>query len=496
MLKALRKKGFAKKVLWAVAIVIIISFGFLGSASLLNNTTSKYAGSVYGKKISFSQFEKVYKQVQLEALMHYGKDFKTINSMLNLEAQTWNRLILLHEANRKRIKVTDKEVITTIEQYPYFQRDGQFDSLLYDNALRYAFQIKPRDFEESIRNTIKLSKLQKMQTENIEVSDKELLQSYKKQNEKAQVSYVLINATQFLNDVTIEDAYLKQYYTEHKTEFLRPPSIKVDYVKIPFPETKKEEQKEGEKAPENSKFETYQKAEEMYQDLVENSNFDAIAKKYNVEVKTTNYFSIEKPLFIFGSFDALNKIFHLKVDEINAPLETTEGMFIVRMKEKRDSYIPEFKDALEDVKTSAKNNEAKRIAQIRAKQYLEKFQEGIKNQLSFPSIAKSLRIEAHQTPLFNRGQYLPIVGLEKNFQETAFKLTPDNRLSDIIGTSKGYCILYQDSYVPFDSNKFQEEKEAFKQNLLIEKKMQSFNDYFARLKTEANLTSNRQKDNF
>ncbi|MCK4882932.1 MAG: hypothetical protein KAS92_07905, partial [Candidatus Omnitrophica bacterium] len=36
MLNILRKKGFAKKVIWAVAIVIIISFGFGGTFYLLS----------------------------------------------------------------------------------------------------------------------------------------------------------------------------------------------------------------------------------------------------------------------------------------------------------------------------------------------------------------------------------------------------------------------------------------------------------------------------
>ena len=39
MLALMRKKGFAKKVIWAVAIVIIISFGFFGTAYLLTGTS-------------------------------------------------------------------------------------------------------------------------------------------------------------------------------------------------------------------------------------------------------------------------------------------------------------------------------------------------------------------------------------------------------------------------------------------------------------------------
>lgn len=486
MLKALRKKGLAKKVLWFVAVVVIISFGFFGKASILDNGSANYAGKIYGKKISINEFRKTYQEIQVQAIIHYGEDFN--NAMINLEAETWNRLILLKDAKRQRIQVSDKEVVSVIEQYPFFQRDGQFDSLLYDNTLRYAFRIKARDFEESIRNTIKITKLKDIETQDVNLNEDEIFEDYKKQNEKTQTSYILVSSDQFLNDVTTDNTYLKQYFEEHKSDFLRPPSIKVDYVKIPFPEETSDK-----KDPEadDSKFEAYQKAEELYQRLLEkNANFEKTTQEYNVNIQTTDYFSIQKPIFTFGSFDALNTIFHLDVNEMSAPMETAQGMFIVRMKEKRDSYVPSFDEAIEDVKKTVKDNEAKRIARTKSIQYLEKIQEKLNDKKSFSEAAKELGLQMQQTPLFNRGQYLPIVGIEKDFQETAFALSPSKPLSDIIGTAKGYCILYQDTFVAADQNKFVEEKEDFKEKLLVEKKMQAFNDYFSRLKAEANLQSN------
>ena len=54
---ALRKKGIAKKITWVIAIVIILCFGF-GTASMLSNSRPEsYAGRLFGKKISFDEFE-------------------------------------------------------------------------------------------------------------------------------------------------------------------------------------------------------------------------------------------------------------------------------------------------------------------------------------------------------------------------------------------------------------------------------------------------------
>ena len=59
MLKLLRKKGVAKKVIWFVAILIIFSFGFLGTAYLITgNNAPGYAGRIFGKKISVEDLKK------------------------------------------------------------------------------------------------------------------------------------------------------------------------------------------------------------------------------------------------------------------------------------------------------------------------------------------------------------------------------------------------------------------------------------------------------
>jgi len=501
MLKTLRKKGFAKKILWVIAVVVIISFGFFGKASLLNDNPQSFAGKIFGKKVSIQEFEKVLRQVQIQAIIYYGEDFKKIKSAINLESETWNRLILLHEIKKRKIKIDDQEVVDLIEQYPFFQRDGQFDSLLYNNTLRYAFRVKPREFEESMRNTLKINKLKEMQTNDIILNDNDIFNKYKTQKERAQITYVLITPEQFKNDVTFEETYLQQYYEKNKKHFLKPPSIKVDYIKMDFPEkekTKKDKEGSLEERPSTSdeEYAVIDKMETIYQDLLDDPNIQKIAKKHDTTIETTDYFSMEEPIFTFGSFDALNKIFALEQGEISSPLETTSSMYIVKAKEKREAYIPEYEEAYSRVKKTVQNNEAKRIAKEKSKELLKRLQDHLnKAQVkNFSIAAKEMGLQIRKTPVFSRGQYLPVIGIAKNFQETAFSLNEKNKLSGVVPTEKGYCILYLDSYMPIDQNEYQEEKETFAAEMMDEKRMQKFNDYFARLKIEANLVNKLKKE--
>ena len=279
MLKVMRNKELKKKVIWVVAIVIIISFGFFGTAYLLTGLNStNYAGKIFGKKVPFSDFEKAYGQVQAQAIMRYGDKFPEVKQYLDLESETWDRLILSFESKKKKISVDDKEVVKTIEEYPFFQREGQFDTLLYNDILRFVFRMDARSFEESIRETIKFSKLFEEETKTVTTTEQEIFQEYQTQNEKIQVSYTLITPKQFINETPFNEEEAKKYYNDNKLKFLIPPSVNVDYIKLNFPKepqetTETNDQEASEELLEEKKEIIRNQAREIAQELYDTNDF-------------------------------------------------------------------------------------------------------------------------------------------------------------------------------------------------------------------------------
>ena len=365
MLKLLRKKGFAKKVLWFIAIIIILSFGFFGTAYLLtDNKTADYAGTILGKKVSAEDFGKAYQAVYVQALIRFGDKFSEISRFLNLEAETWDRLILLREAAKRKIKAGDEEVVQAIEQYAFFQRDGRFDPLLYNDILRYAFRVSARDFEESIRDNLKFITLFQQITSPVAVTDKEVLEAFRRENEKIQVSYILVTPEQSQKDVSFDEVEgeeeAQNYYEQHKNEFLVPPTISVEYISLDFPPpagslsaegspplarlvrkrayltaqpepAKEESQKEtaAAEAPtvtEEMKRPVREKANAIFQDLLVNPDMQAAGGKHNVEVRSSGFFSMEQPDLALGwSYELLIKLFQMDKNAVNDPFETPRG---------------------------------------------------------------------------------------------------------------------------------------------------------------------------
>ncbi|MFA5261884.1 MAG: SurA N-terminal domain-containing protein, partial [Candidatus Omnitrophota bacterium] len=117
-----------KKTLWVLAVVIIISFGFFGQSFLFRDSAkATYAGKIFGKKISIQEYDFNRIQTDLQLRLQYGSEYKKIAEFINIFAQTWDRLILLHEANRQRITVTDETIVATIQRYPFFLKNGVFN---------------------------------------------------------------------------------------------------------------------------------------------------------------------------------------------------------------------------------------------------------------------------------------------------------------------------------------------------------------------------------
>ncbi len=482
MLKILRRKGVAKRILWVIAVVIIISFGFFGTAYLFTNPPS-YAGEVFGRKIPQDEFEKIYNHTRIQAIVRYGKDFYQIQSFLDLKTDTWDRLILLYEADKRKIGAADEEVIKAIEEYPFFKRNGQFDNSLYKNIIHNILHVKEREFEESVRDSLKFSKLFDQETSQITLPEQEIFDAYKKKNEKVQASYCFIDPQQFKNQTNIQEEQLKEYFTQHNNEFFAPAMLNVEYILLPF------DQAQGDEALDSIR----KKAQGLHEEIASDPDLAKAAEKNNLKVETSGFFSLDQPNLSLGwSYDMLNQIFQLEPSQIKGPIETEKGFYILKLKEKKDAHLPEYMEVKDKVKEALQNEEAKKIAGQKALEYLKTIQEKYEESKvkDFPALVKGLNLEPAQTPVFSRGNYLPQIGLSKEFQEAAFGLNEENKISNVVETPKGYYILHLDSYSGVDSEQFAKEKEAFSEELSNARKNEVFTDFLTRLRLKAKVVDN------
>jgi len=489
MLRILRKKGVAKKILWVLAVIITISFVFWGisSSMLRREKTASYAGKIFGHTVSYRDFENALQHMRNQAILRYGENFYKIESQLNLEAETWDRLILLYEGKKRRIEVSNTEVVAAIKKFSFFQRNEKFDRQLYEQVIQYVFRCTPRDFEEGIRESLIFEKIYQQETLTADVSEDQVLKAYNTENEKVQIDYIVFPFANYTKDVVVSEENLRAYYDKNQPMFNLPPTINVSYCALEYAPDASAEAKEKMAL-------TFQ---EITKDIETNNvSLKQLSEKYNLPIKESGLFSAEAPNLSLGwPLEVFQKALNLKKGELKTATSTTKGFYFLELKEAQDARLLSFDEAKEKVKEILAQTEARQIAQEKTRQALEQIRKefAANPKESFEAIAKKLNMKIEKTPEFNRAQYLPGVGPSAQFQQAAFSLTKETPLSDVVEMNNGYALLYLGAFLKADQEKFAKDKDFLKERLTAKLRDQAFSNFMIQLRQKAALVDNIKK---
>src|SRR6185436_3015182 len=228
---------------WSLAIVVV-SFVLLYIPSFLNDSTQGAAGnavvaSVEGRDITAAQFRRVYNQ-QMQAyrqsyganvddrlLKQLGIDQRIVQQMIQEEAS-------LAEARRLGIAASDAEVRERILSLPAFQENGQFiGDQRYRQLLRMQSPpMRPDEFEDQVRRSVVVEKLQAALTGWMTVADKDVVDEFKKRNERVKVQVANFPADKFREGAVASDADVAKHFEDHKESYRIGEKRKVRYLTI------------------------------------------------------------------------------------------------------------------------------------------------------------------------------------------------------------------------------------------------------------------------
>ena len=519
LLKFFRKKKNMKRIVWGLAILIIPAFVIWGAGSS-NKKKGKgpdYAGKVFGKKISLDEYVNMWRVTRDNAIRSFGANVP----VEFIDQLTWNRIILLKEAERENIAVKNDEVVERIISFPIFQRNGSFDKKLYKSVLKN----NARGFEEKIRDDIRITKLREKVTSGITVTDIEVEDEYKKKFEKVRSSYVSIPFSDLEKDVVYEKADLLKFYENNKENFRRPDEINIRYIKVPLSSFDKEvyvteEQikryfeehtsdyknpdseetpvlDEGIKKTISEKLAKERKtslAEELGYKIIDSvlkkKDLDIASASFALETKETGFFNMQQTIPGIGwSYEFTKRGFELKPDEIsNMLIKGEDSFYIIQLKERKKSYLPEFKDAEDLVRTAFVKNDSGKLAEKKAKKVYLTINNKIKKGASFEEASKEIGLPSKTTELIARDGYIPSLGSAMDFVEVSLSLK-DGAIGKPLKMMETWVILKRDEYENIDEIKFIEEKADFKEGVLSRKKDASFDEWFQELKSTADFVS-------
>ena len=242
MLDSMRRHiGWLK---WSLGLVIL-AFAFLYIPDLSNSTQqltgalTEVVATVGEREITVREFRTVYlRQLQSYQAQSGGEITAEILRSMGLDRQILQQMIdeyaALQEAERLGVTVTDKEIRDRIVSFPAFQQNGQFvGEQAYIQSLRLQSPpMTPAQFEEDIRRSLMLERLQAAVTDWITVTDEDLRREHVRRSETISVSAISFRADDFREGIEATDADVAALFAQNAVDYTVPEKRQLRFVLI------------------------------------------------------------------------------------------------------------------------------------------------------------------------------------------------------------------------------------------------------------------------
>lgn len=488
MLNLVRKHAdswMVKGILWLIVFAfvgtIFYSWGMGGASASRGGVVA----TVEGEEIHFNEY-----QTTFDNLVNlYRNQFKSqfseeLIERLDLKTAALDGLIqkklLLLEARKQNINVSDEELIHHIQNISAFQRDNKFNRELYNNYIRFN-RTTPREFEEDQRESLLMAKIEQLIKDNVKISETEMLEAFKEDEEKVKFDYFVIPDNFFISEQPITDEEKKLFYESNKTRFEIPEQVNVQYIKV-TPETyeaemepreediqdyyeeniakyrieerfkashilfKVEPESAGESPSDEDKEKKLteakeaakKKADTILNEIRGGTDFAEMAREHSND-KASGKAGGDLGQFPRGVLvpEFEKALDDMKVGEISGPVLTSFGYHIIRLDDKTEERI----QPLSEVKESVVNALKKIKAQRKVRRMVKAIHKSAQKDGNLDAAAKEEHIEVKSTGFFSFQKHdLPEIGNVPEFFNLASTLV-DNQLSAPLHTAEASYIL-------------------------------------------------------
>lgn len=506
-------------------VFVIIVLSFIGTIFLvwgegrsgMGGGKNAYAAKVDGSRISLEEYQSSYQRIRSMYQQIYGQSLPAeMEKVLDLKKVALDGLIdnrlVMKAAKGMGVKVTKEEVSAAIAAMPAFQKDGAFNFDLYQQLLK-SNRISPKDFEAGQKDELILKKARQSVKDKAVVSDEEALTQYRKENDRLDLEFVAVAPSDVLSEVRLTDAELNDYVQKNQGEFKTPERVALSFALLDpaaqagrlsvteeevqtyyqknidkfqgkdgiLPLAEVREKVRNEALRQKGAKAAYEKAADALYKNIKSGDLGLIAGQLGLKVQDTALFTAAAPAAqLAGESAVIKKAFELKAGELGGPVETPKGIYILKIRERKDAVVPPLADIRGAVEAKAKGAKAVELAKKKAEETARK-------------LASKAAVTTQSTGLFGyspKGD-LPVIGNAPELMEAAFKLTQAAPAVDTpykVG-NRWYAVRLKQR-VEAPRAEFDKTREELKKKMLPKKQEDSLAAWVKELRTKAKIEIN------
>ncbi|NQU07841.1 MAG: SurA N-terminal domain-containing protein [Candidatus Abyssubacteria bacterium] len=324
LLEYMRKH--TKRFLVAIIFLIVPAFVLWGTIPNPGGGGEQTLIEIGDRKVSVKIFENYYRDLLQTTRANFGGALSPeIEKMLNLKQRALDNIIrdvlLEQEVVRLGIVVSDKEVQDSLKRLSAFQTDGKFDPAKWNEWLGNP-GANWTAVSEQQRHAMSVQKVVDMIQSGARVTEEELSDEYRRQNEKATIEFIALKTSDLASEIEVSPEDLASYYERHKQEYAEPAKVKLAYV-------------EFRKEPGQADFDASKKvAQDVLERIKSGDDFEELAEMYSDDAAT-------KPkggdLGFFGRGKMVKEFeeaaFSMAAGEVSDVIKSEFGYHIIKVEE-------------------------------------------------------------------------------------------------------------------------------------------------------------------
>jgi peptidyl-prolyl cis-trans isomerase D len=451
VLDLMRKHATSWMIKVALGGIIIVFVFFFGWSEGPNDKSGNFIAKVNDSVISYNQFYTVYES-QLEKMRLRFKGaipqeiFEKLNLKKNVAQALVNQTLLLQEAEKLGLFVTDADLVQDIRSNPMFQREAGFDENIY-RAYLSAIKMTPTAYEETRKHELLEQQVVRLITDGVKTDPQEVKQFWHFQNDKLVLSLLLIKPEEPTEQP--DQKALEAYFKENQAKYEIPPSLDLQYVFLSWRDLLKKlsvshdevrsyynnhpkEFTEAErvrarhilfKVPPDASpdvVEQVRKRAEFTKQMIEGGNDFATVAQSESDDETTKDKGGDLGFFTRGTMNReLEKTtFNLDVGKISDPVRTELGFHLLMVEEKKPESVLDFELAKEKIEHKLVEEKAKKKIGPEA----EGFYEQVYRSEDLDGPAKQFDLEVRSAQFVTRAGGIPDVTSDAKIMDEAFGL--------------------------------------------------------------------------
>lgn len=459
------------------------------------------AARVGETSISFRDWQAQAEAMDRQYRQMFGERYGQIREQLGIERMALDSLIrqelLLADARRLGLSVSDQELSAAVHQIPALQVDGKFVGLqeMRKRVVQY-FRMSEQEFTQQVENQLIESKWRQVITAGVLVSPADVEAEYRRRHEKLNVEYVALPLDRYeaetaapadaelrsfydqnigrykegegrralyalfdeqaaASRVQPTEAEITAFYEQNRAQFESPEQRRARHVLIAVPAEAPASQVEAARA----------KAQQIAQRAKGGEDFAALASQYSddpgskVRGGDLGFFPRGK---MVPEFDTV--VFSAPLGAVSDVIRTQFGFHVIKVEQSQPAGVQPLEQVRKQIEGQLRFQKLTAVAGQMAQEFVAKLKAGTE----FRAAAKELGVELQDTGVVTRASNVPGLGAAPALIEAIFALE-QGKFSEPVVLPRGQAVAWLQESIADYSPPYELRRERVRSDFLRER---------------------------